>query len=174
MVLSESIAPVPCMHTARAPLSLFLVLRASTQPARFYFCVYTQVIVSALAITVTSARSGRARKYFLYTRAHTHTFAPPAPAATQGSPLLGVGWTVPESLTLRVISPRLPELKIRTWHTYGAFWHDLWYKSIILIPSTGNTLNVRVSPAFTPENRPSFESEPENRPSVEPDKLTHH
>ena len=60
------------------------------------------------------------------------------------------------------------------WHTYGAFWHDLWYKSIMLIPSTGNTLNVRVSPAFTPENRPSFESEPENRPSVEPDKLTHH
>ena len=145
-----------------------------TQPARSYFSVYTQVIVSALAITVTSARSGRARKYFLYTRAHTHTFAPPAPAVTQGSPLLGVGWTVPESLTLRVISPRLPELKIRMWHTYGAFWHDLWYKSIILIPSTGNTLNVRVSPAFTPENRPSFESEPENRPSVEPDKLTHH
>ena len=83
----------------------------------------------------------------------------------------GVGWTVPESLTLRVISPRLPELKIRMWHTYGAFWHDLWYKSIMLIPSTGNTLNVRVSPSFTPENRPSFESEPENRPSVEPDKL---
>ena len=106
--------------------------------------------------------------------AHTHTFAPPAPAVTQGSPLLGVGWTVPESLTLRVISPRLPELKIRMWHTYGAFWHDLWYKSIMLIPSTGNTLNVRVSPAFAPENRPSFESEPENRPSVEPDKLTHH
>ena len=94
VVLSESIAPVPCMHTARAPLSLFLVLRASTQPARFYFCLYTQVIDSALAITVTSARSRRARKYFLYTCAHTHTFAPPAPAATQGSPLLGVGWTV--------------------------------------------------------------------------------
>ena len=54
------------------------------------------------------------------------------------------------------------------------FWHDLWYKSIMLIPSTGNTLTVRVSPAFAPENRPSFESEPENSPSVEPDKLTHH
>jgi hypothetical protein len=100
-----------------------------TQPARFYFCVYTQVIVSALAITVTSARSRHARKYFLYTCAHTHTFAPPAPPATQGSPLLGVGWTVPEprSLTLRVISPRLPELKIRMWHTYCALRHDLWH-----------------------------------------------
>jgi hypothetical protein len=103
------------MHAARA----FLVLRTCTQPAHFYFCVYTQVIFSALTTTVTSIRSRRARKYVLYPCAHTHTFAPPtppAPAASRGSPLrvLGVGWSVPESLILRAISPRLPELKIRT------------------------------------------------------------
>ena len=118
MVFSVSIylcIPALCMHAARA----LLVLRACTQPARFYFCVYKQVTFSVLAITVTSISSRRARVYVLYPCAHTHTFAPsvpPAPAATHGSPLLGVGWPVPESprLTLRVISPRLPELKIRT------------------------------------------------------------
>jgi hypothetical protein len=31
-----------------------------------------------------------------------------------------VGWTFPESLTLRAIPPRLPELKIRTRNAYGA------------------------------------------------------
>jgi hypothetical protein len=105
--------PAPCMHAARALLFLLVhagnFLRSLLQYAGKFF-----------ALVITSIISRRARMYVLYMCAHTHTFAPPASVATHGSPLLGVGWTFPESLTLRAIPPRLPELKIRTRNAYGA------------------------------------------------------
>ena len=69
------------VHRGTLPLASYGRLRCSLRLAR-YHTIGLQLLyhIHSHAITVTSARSGRARKYFLYTRAHTHTFAPPAPS----------------------------------------------------------------------------------------------
>ena len=105
------------LHSACTQHALFLFLLVH---AGNFLRSLLQYAGKFFALVITSIISRRARMYVLYMCAHTHTLALPASVATDGSPLLGVGWTFPESLTLRVIPPRLPELKIRTRNAYGA------------------------------------------------------
>ena len=66
-------------------------------------------------------------------------------------------------------------LKSVAWHTYSALRHDLWLKSINLIPSTGNKLIVRVPTRLLhPKTAPILNPNPKTAPVLNPINSPYH